>query len=436
MTDKRNLEASNELFATLVKEAHQRGIRVILDGVFNHCGSFNKWLDREKIYRSEAGYEPGAYISKDSPYNDFFQFHDQNAWPDNGSYDGWWGHDTLPKLNYEDSDTLHDYILHVAAKWVSPPYNADGWRLDVAADLGHSPEYNHQFWREFRDAVKKANPQAVILAEHYGDPRDWLGGDQWDTVMNYDAFMEPVTWFLTGMEKHSDDFKPENIGKVENFKGAMKHYMASFLTPSLQCSMNELSNHDHSRFLTRTNHKVGRAEQLGTKAAEEGVNVAVLREAVVIQMTWPGAPTVYYGDEAGLCGFTDPDNRRTYPWGREDKELIRFHRDIIRIHKENPALRTGSVKFLNGEDNLLCYGRFNREQQFVIIVNNDENIRHIDLSVWAVGLPKHGTLEQILFTSENGYSISSVSYDIVNGRLDITLPKHAAVILKRKNPEE
>ena len=436
VTDKRNLEASNELFATLVKEAHQRGIRVILDGVFNHCGSFNKWLDREKIYRSEAGYEPGAYISKDSPYNDFFQFHDQNAWPDNGSYDGWWGHDTLPKLNYEDSDTLHDYILHVAAKWVSPPYNADGWRLDVAADLGHSPEYNHQFWREFRDAVKKANPQAVILAEHYGDPRDWLGGDQWDTVMNYDAFMEPVTWFLTGMEKHSDDFKPENIGKVENFKGAMKHYMASFLTPSLQCSMNELSNHDHSRFLTRTNHKVGRAEQLGTKAAEEGVNTAVLREAVVIQMTWPGAPTVYYGDEAGLCGFTDPDNRRTYPWGREDKELIRFHRDIIRIHKENPALRTGSVKFLNGEDNLLCYGRFNREQQFVIIVNNDENIRHIDLSVWAVGLPKYGTLEQILFTSENGYSISSVSYDIVNGRLDITLPKHAAVILKRKNPEE
>ena len=436
VTDKRNLEASNELFATLVKEAHQRGIRVILDGVFNHCGSFNKWLDREKIYRSEAGYEPGAYISKDSPYNDFFQFHDQNAWPDNGSYDGWWGHDTLPKLNYEDSDTLHDYILHVAAKWVSPPYNADGWRLDVAADLGHSPEYNHQFWREFRDAVKKANPQAVILAEHYGDPRDWLGGDQWDTVMNYDAFMEPVTWFLTGMEKHSDDFKPENIGKFENFKGAMKHYMASFLTPSLQCSMNELSNHDHSRFLTRTNHKVGRVEHLGTKAAEEGVNTAVLREAVVIQMTWPGAPTVYYGDEAGLCGFTDPDNRRTYPWGREDKELIRFHRDIIRIHKENPALRTGSVKFLNGEDNLLCYGRFNREQQFVIIVNNDENIRHIDLSVWAVGLPKYGTLEQILFTSENGYSISSVSYDIVNGRLDITLPKHAAVILKGKNPEE
>lgn len=436
VTDKRNLEASNELFATLVKEAHQRGIRVILDGVFNHCGSFNKWLDREKIYRSEAGYEPGAYISKDSPYNDFFQFHDQNAWPDNGSYDGWWGHDTLPKLNYEDSDTLHDYILHVAAKWVSPPYNADGWRLDVAADLGHSPEYNHQFWREFRDAVKKANPQAVILAEHYGDPRDWLGGDQWDTVMNYDAFMEPVTWFLTGMEKHSDDFKPENIGKVENFKGAMKHYMASFLTPSLQCSMNELSNHDHSRFLTRTNHKVGRAEQLGTKAAEEGVNVAVLREAVVIQMTWPGAPTVYYGDEAGLCGFTDPDNRRTYPWGREDKELINFHREIIRIHRQNKEFKTGSLKCLTLDYNFLAYGRFTKNNHSVVLINNNENEITKELSVWELGIPRDCTLQRLILTGERGYDINPMEIEVSAGRITVTMPKTSSMILQYRTEEE
>lgn len=432
VTDKRNLEASNQLFARLVAEAHERGIRVILDGVFNHCGSFNKWLDREKIYRKEAGYEPGAYLQEDSPYKDFFQWHNDHDWPDNHTYDGWWGHDTLPKLNYENSQELHDYILRVAAKWVSPPYNVDGWRLDVAADLGHSPEYNHRFWREFRNTVKKANPNAIVLAEHYGDPRDWLCGDQWDTVMNYDAFMEPVTWFLTGMEKHSDERKPENQGNLYNFEGSMLHYMASFMTPSLQCAMNELSNHDHSRFLTRTNHKVGRAEHLGTRAAEEDVDTSVMREAVVIQMTWPGAPTIYYGDEAGVCGFTDPDNRRTYPWGNEDKELIRFHKDIIRIHKENSALRTGSVKFLHGEDNLLCYGRFNREQQFVILINNDEQTRHINLSVWDAGVPQYGTLEQVLFTNDAGYSMAPVQYEVENGRLDITLPRHAAVILKRK----
>ena len=195
VTRRENLEASNQFFAKLVEEIHKRGMKVILDGVFNHCGSFNKWLDKERIYENQEGYEKGAYISADSPYRSFFRFHSDMDWPYNSNYDGWWGHDTLPKLNYEDSPQLYEYIMHIARKWVSPPYNVDGWRLDVAADLGHSNEYNHQFWRDFRRNVKEANPNAVILAEHYGVAKSWLEGDQWDTVMNYDAFMEPVTWF-------------------------------------------------------------------------------------------------------------------------------------------------------------------------------------------------------------------------------------------------
>ena len=103
----------------------------------------------------------------------------------------------------------------------------------------------------------------TILAEHYGDPKDWLQGDQWDSVMNYDAFMEPMTWFLTGMEKHSDEYKDYMLGNIENYENTMTHYMASFATSSLQCAMNQLSNHDHSRFLTRTNHKVGYSEGSG-----------------------------------------------------------------------------------------------------------------------------------------------------------------------------
>ena len=142
VTDKENLEASNRLFAEFVEEVHRRGMKVILDGVFNHCGSFNKWLDRECIYENAEGYEKGAYVSEDSPYNTFFKFR-EHQWPYNPHYDGWWGHDTLPKLNYEESPALFDYIMHVGRKWVSPPYNVDGWRLDVAADLGQSGEYNH-----------------------------------------------------------------------------------------------------------------------------------------------------------------------------------------------------------------------------------------------------------------------------------------------------
>ena len=105
--------------------------------------------------------------------------------------------------------------------------------------------------------------------------------------------------------------------------------------------MNELSNHDHSRFLTRTNRRVGRVSYAGYEAASEGINPAVMREAIGIQMTWPGAPTVYYGDEAGVCGFTDPDNRRTYPWGNEDRELLSFYKKMIAIHKKYKILSRG-----------------------------------------------------------------------------------------------
>ena len=430
VTDHKNLEASNQLFAKVVEEAHKRGMKVILDGVFNHCGSFNKWLDRELIYEKELGYATGAYISADSPYRNFFQFHDEGQWPYNATYDGWWGHDTLPKLNYEGSRDLYDYIMEIARKWVSPPYNADGWRLDVAADLGHSVEYNHQFWRDFRKNVKEANPNAIILAEHYGDPVDWLAGDQWDTVMNYDAFMEPLTWFLTGMEKHSDGYRQDMLGNYQNFEGAMNYYMARFLTPSLQCSMNELSNHDHSRFLTRTNHKVGRVDNLGSGAASENINKGIMKEAVVVQMTWPGAPTVYYGDEVGVCGFTDPDNRRTYPWGNEDRELFEFHKEMIRIHKENQALRTGSVKFMGGDYQMMCYGRFNREQQFVVVLNNDEVQRTMKVSVWAAGLKKETKLEQIMYTTRDSYSVAPVIYEVHGGYLNLSLPAHSSVVLK------
>lgn len=434
ISNKDNLEASNELFAEVVKEAHRRGMKVILDGVFNHCGSFNKWLDRERIYENAPGYEKGAYIDKDSPYHNYFHFHDENRFPYNGSYDGWWGHDTLPKLNYENSRQLLDYVLYIGRKWVSPPYNVDGWRLDVAADLGHSPAFNHYFWQEFRRVVKMANPNAIILAEHYGSPKDWLQGKEWDTVMNYDAFMEPVTWFLTGMQKHSDDYREDMRGNADSFWGAMRHHSANFTTPSLLVAMNELSNHDHSRFLTRTNHRVGRTNTLGPQAANEGVNKAVMREAVVIQMTWPGAPTIYYGDEAGVCGFTDPDNRRTYPWGHEDQELIAFHKDIIRIHKSHKEFLTGSLKYIDADYNVIAYGRFNRTGKSVIVVNNNDYEVTRELSIWYLGIPKECMIKQLLLTTAQGYTTECKEHPVAAGKIHITLPATSAIILRYEDP--
>lgn len=427
-----NLEASNELFIKLVEELHRRGMKIILDGVFNHCGSFNKWMDRECIYERQKGYAPGAYISRESPYHDYFRFFsdEEKDWPYNGKYDGWWGHDTLPKLNYEESVKLENYILNTGRKWVSPPYNVDGWRLDVAADLGRSNEYNHQFWKKFREVVKNANPDAIILAEHYGDPREWLGGDEWDTVMNYDAFMEPITWFLTGMEKHSDEMREELRGNADNFTRAMTYHMANMMVPSLLTSMNELSNHDHSRFLTRTNHMVGRVAELGPEAANEFVNPAVMREAVAFQMTWIGAPTVYYGDEAGVCGFTDPDNRRTYPWGHEDQQMLRFHKEMIRIHKEHEALRTGAVVMLHCEKNILAYGRFTEEEQIIVILNNRSELAEVTVPVWKAEVPVKTNMRRLMYSYKDGYTTEYEKYLVRDGELVVNMGAYSALVVE------
>ncbi len=422
-----NATKTDALFAEFCAELHKRGMRVILDGVFNHCGSFHLWMDREGIYKEKPGYAPGAYQSEDSPYRDFFHFTDKAP-----GYEAWWGVDTLPKLYYENSRNLWEAVFSIAEKWLKPPYSIDGWRLDVAADLGHSLELNHAFWREFRNRVKAVNPEAVIIAEHYGNPETWLEGDQWDTVMNYDAFMDPVSFFLTGMEKHSDGIREDLYQDGEQFFATMQKRMASFQWNSLQCAMNELSNHDHSRFLTRTNRTVGRTHTLGPEAAEKGIDKAVLREAVVIQMTWPGAPTIYYGDEAGLVGWTDPDNRRGYPWGREDTELIDLHRSLIALRHDLPVLRTGSIVRLGAGHGWISYSRFDGEQCIVVVCNNGLEECTMSLDVWKADAADGDRFVQIFRTDQEGHSCKELpSGEVRHGKLYLSVMPQSTLILRR-----
>ncbi|MDR2649913.1 MAG: glycoside hydrolase family 13 protein [Clostridiales bacterium] len=430
-TDPVNLIASNRLFARLVELAHQQGIKVIIDGVFNHCGAFNKWLDKENFY-SGKGYPPGAYREENSPYHNYFKWYDSN-WPNNDCYDSWWGFDNHPKLNYEASPELYNYIMNIAKKWVSPPYNADGWRLDVAADLGSSEAYNHKFWRDFRKAVKEANPNAIILAEHYGDPKNWLQGDEWDTVMNYDAFMEPITWFLTGMEKHSEAFEHSKLCNAMAFEGSMRYYMARMNVHALQMAMNELSNHDHSRFLTRTNMTVGRLHTMGPDAAEKNVNIGIMLEAVAFQMSWPGNPTIYYGDEAGLSGWTDPDNRRPYPWGRENKTIQDFHRACIKVRKTHPMLRTGSVMFLYNDQGIISYGRWNDEDHMAVILNNNSIEKTMSIPVWKMECALDSKMEALISSSEGKWMLDGGVYDVVDGMMAVTVGAYGSLILVEKS---
>jgi len=416
VTNNENLEASNSLFAEFVEAAHRHGMRVILDGVFNHCGYFHKWMDKEGFYQN------GAFMNPDSPYRDYF------LWKDEKTYYGWWDNANHPKLSYEDSPALYDYIMKIAAKWVSPPYNADGWRLDVAADLGRSEEFNHKFWQKFREAVKTANPDALILAEHYGDPSSWLNGQEWDSIMNYDAFMEPITWFLTGVSKHSEESRPCLKNNAIAFENAMRYHMTKLNIHALESAMNQLSNHDHSRFLTRTNSATGRLHTVGPRAAEVGVNRSIMMEAVVFQMTWPGAPTVYYGDEAGVMGWTDPDSRRTFPWGKEDATLTELHRVLIGLRRAYPVLKSGSVDFLWTNHGFISYGRWDERQKVVVAINNNAKPIEVILPVWKLGVTK-GQLMQLIVTCDENFHRDVIWHPVVNGELKITVPGFGAMVL-------
>jgi alpha-glucosidase len=246
--------------------------------------------------------------------------------------------------------------------------------------------------------------------------------------MNYGAFMEPITWFLTGVEKHSDEFRGDLLGNSDFFKGTIRHYMSYFMYNSLYVAMNELSNHDHSRFLTRTNHRVGRIQTVGAQAANESINKGLMRMAVTFQMTWPGAPTIYYGDEAGVCGWTDPDSRRTYPWGNEDHEMIAFHKDIIKIHNTYKSLRTGSLRFLHGEYRLIAYGRFNYKEAVAVMINSDFVDKKIKLHVRELGVHNNRTMRRVLLTNEGGYTLEDDIATVHNNVLTIVVPANSAVV--------
>lgn len=174
---------------------------------------------------------------------------------------------------------------------------------------------------------------------------------------------------------------------------------------------------------------------MGAKAAEEGVNHAVMREAVVVQMTWVGAPTIYYGDEVGLCGFTDPDNRRTFPWGREDKQLFEFHKEMIRIHKEEKPLRKGSTKLLFADNNILAYARFEGDEQIVVIVNNSKELKEVTVPVWLCGVPRKSRMRRLIYTYEEGYTTAYDEYIVEEGEIVINMGRHSATVLKPADTE-
>ncbi len=388
---------TNEDFKALCDQLHKRGMRLMLDGVFNHTGYVSRYFNGDGFYP-----DTGACQSEDSPYRSWFQF---RRWPD--KYESWWGIYSLPAVN-EDDPSYREFIFggedSVVRRWLRA--GADGWRLDVADEL---PD---DFVHGIHAAARAEKPDAVVIGEVWEDGttkiaydvrRKHLLGGHCDGLMNY-PFRSAVLDWLRG-------------GDASDFVERMETLRENYPPFAFYSAMNALGTHDSLRVLTLLGvgeEKLDRSKD--ERAAyrmsrqERARGAALLKVGAAVLFCFPGAPTVYYGDEAGLEGFEDPFNRRTFPWGKEDRELTDWFAALGRLRKKSPALRRGQLRWLTGEGGLLAFERSWRRERVLCACN---------AGTWpaALALPE-GEWKVLLGTGE-----------LQDGML--TLPPRSAVIARR-----
>lgn len=355
---------TEEDFRDLCAKAREKGIRILLDGVFNHTGS-------QSVYFNADGFYPtlGAAQSKDSPYYDWFQF---SQWP--ASYDAWWGISTLPNVR-EDCPGYVDYIItgenSIVKRWLRA--GASGWRLDVADEL---PD---EFIEQLRTAVEETDPDALVLGEVWEDAsnkisysrrRKYFQGRELHGVMNYP--------FRTALLNYLLD------GPAEDFKEAMEAIRENYPPAAFYSAMNFLGTHDTPRVLTLLGGAPlpeGRDAQAAFRLTphQREAGLERLRVAAAILFTFPGSPMVYYGDEAGMEGAADPFNRKTYPWGNEDQELLAWFRWLGQLRKGRASLRRGSLGWLEAQGPLLAYLREIPGEATATLVNAGPEERTVSL---------------------------------------------------------
>ena len=333
---------TTEEFATLCAEAHALGMKVILDGVYSHTGSNSRYFNRDGAFA-----DTGAFQSKTSPYASWYTFYD---WPHN--YHSWWDFNTLPTINKLDSSFIR-YIISdedsVVAHWMK--LGADGFRLDVADEL---PD---EFLKLLYDRVKELNPDALVLGEvwedasnkqAYGRRRTYFTNAELDSVMNY-PFRTAILDFMRGRDS-GYALKETVMSIVENYPAEV-----------VNCNMNLLGTHDTPRILTALVDDFDGSREEKAKRRLSRNNMDVARErllmATFLQYTLPGSPSIYYGDEALMEGYKDPFNRRTYPWGHEDWEMLNHFKRLGKLRAGYEPLRRGDIQFFEAGDKHLGYTR-------------------------------------------------------------------------------
>ncbi|MBB6450030.1 glycosidase [Geomicrobium halophilum] len=363
---------NNDTLKKLVRRCHERGIRVILDAVFNHSGYYFQPFQDVLTHQENSAYTDWFYLSefpvkKDpSPNYGTFAFEYK-----------------MPKLNTEQPE-LKAYLLDVARYWIEE-VGIDGWRLDVANEV------DHQFWREFRATVKSIKPDAYILGEIWHNAHPWLQGDQFDAVMNYPVTDSILNFFC---------YRKTN---ASTFMQEINHIQAIYSEPVNEAAFNLLDSHDTARLLTTCQEDKRK-----------------MKAAATFQLTYQGTPCIFYGDEVGLTGGDDPDCRKTMIWDEEkqDQDLLSFYKKMIHLRNEHAALRDGSFRFLMTQSNdpVIAYERKNDSETFVVFINAG------DVSSYVLTSLEPGKYDEVF---------SNESYDASGGSLHINVPAFSSLILQR-----
>ncbi len=378
-----------DAFRVLLDAAHARGIRIVLDGVFNHASrgflQFNHLLEN----------------GRQSPYLNWFKV---NGFPLNAynggepNYESWWNNRELPKLN-TGNPKVREFLFDVAEHWIKR--GIDGWRLDVPLEI-KTPG----FWEEFRWRVKHLNPEAYILAEIWDDATPWLQGEHFDAVMNY-PFNRACLGFFGGqaLDIHA---RPGGFALARLDAPAFARKVSRLLNwydwEVTQSQLNLLSSHDESRFLTLV-----------------GGDVRRLQLATLFQTTFPGAPSIYYGDEIGMEGGPDPDCRRAFPWDetRWNHKLRTAFRRYVALRKAHPALRHGAYITLYANGNIYAFARKTEDDIVVIIFNTGQDEVHLTLA-----------LKGLLTTPADFTAAwSDTRYRVERGMLTLSLPSLSGKVL-------
>lgn len=429
--------SADSVFLNLIAKAHDMGIRIVIDGVFNHCGT-NFWAFQDVLQNQQR-----------SAYKDWFDVvrWDDPATPANEfDYKGWWGYKGMPEFK-EDANGLappvRDYVYSITRRWMDPNGDGDpgdgidGWRLDVAKDV------NPKFWEDWYKLVKSINPHAIVVAEIWEEAPDWIANKRVDSMMNYPLAKAMVKFFIDKKNRYS----------VSEFDAELARLRAVYPDETDHILMNLIDSHDTDRVASMIRNPDRNYDRDAGPRANPKYDprkptrdeLQIQKLIAVFQLTYPGAPSIYYGSEAGMWGADDPDDRKPMLWddliyenesyasvrpdlkeedeNRFDRELFLFYQKLIKIRRDYPAIQRGKFvsRLIDDEREVYAFARRLERDEVVVILNNSNRDQQIEFPIiWKNQMQVHDLLNE-------------KSYSLKNGVAQFQLPPKWAAILTPLN---